>query len=159
MEEALKKLPRGTFKRYMDDIITGGKTVAEVIEKLRLLFAALEDAGLTLKTSKCYIGFDEIDFLGYRLSDKGLQPGLSKVDAIVNFPTPKTPRQVRSFLGLVGYFKRCIPGYSELTYNMRKVTKKRERADWNEQCTADFNKLKDLIVKAPVLLVFDPKKP
>ncbi|RWS18698.1 Pol polyprotein-like protein [Leptotrombidium deliense] len=96
MEDALKKLPSGTFKRYMDDIITGGKTVSEVIEKLRLLFSALEDAGLTLKTSKCFIGYDEIDFLGYRLSDKGLQPGLSKVDAIVNFPTPKTPRQAIS---------------------------------------------------------------
>ncbi|RWR99131.1 hypothetical protein B4U80_10852, partial [Leptotrombidium deliense] len=93
------------------------------------------------------------------LSDKGLQPGLSKVDAIVNFPTPKTPRQVRSFLGLVGYFKRCIPGYSELTYNMRRVTKKRDKAEWNEQCSVDFNKLKDLIVKAPVLMVFNPKKP
>ena len=105
-----------------DDIIIHGKSKAEHDERLLSTLARLEAAGMTLNREKCVFDARRIDFLGHRISDKGVDPGLSKVTAITEATVPKTVMELKSFLGLVGYCSKFIPFFSDKTEPLRRLT-------------------------------------
>jgi hypothetical protein len=91
---------------YLDDLLIPATTLEESLAVLRETLEMLRTAGLTLKLSKCYFLRTTIEYLGYVISEAGVQPSNLKIDAVDNFPTPQNVHQVRQFLGLTGYFRK-----------------------------------------------------
>lgn len=83
-----------------------------MLQSLELVLKALRDAKLTLKLSKCKFTCDEVPFLGFILTSKGLSPGAEKTKAISDIPKPLNKHETRRFLGLTGCFRRFVPSYA-----------------------------------------------
>lgn len=93
---------------YLDDIIIFSETESEHVEKLTKIFNRLRKAGLTLRPEKCKYMKKEIKLLGYIVSEKGLLPDDTKIEAVRNFPTPKNVKDIQSFIGLCNYYRKFI---------------------------------------------------
>ena len=94
---------------YLDDIIIFSQTPEEHLKHIEIIFQKLKAAGLKLKESKCDFFKSEIHYLGHLISDKGIQPLPEKLDTIQNMPCPQTPKEIKQFLGLTGYYRKFIP--------------------------------------------------
>lgn len=105
MELALGSLRNRILLFYLDDIFVPARNWKELLDRLRQIFQALIRAGLTLKLEKCVFGLLEVQFLGFKISAKGVEPGESKVLAIEQFERPQDIHAVRRFLGMTGFFR------------------------------------------------------
>lgn len=99
---------------YIDDILLFSESEEQHKQHLRQLFQRLDDYGMLINTSKCVFGKPSVTFLGYTVSAAGVQPLESKVQAIQEFPTPKTVKELRRFLGMINFYRRFIPGAANL---------------------------------------------
>lgn len=143
---------------YLDDVIIFSKDPEEHLEKLRLVFQRLREAGLTLKPNKCEYFKEEIDILGYTVNRHGIKPDASKVEAISNFKTPKKLKDVRSFLGASGFYRKFIENYSIHARPLYDLTKKDVKFHWDKEQENAFQFLKKKLTSAPVLQHFNPQK-
>ena len=99
-----------------------------------------------------------MSFLGHVLSKGGVAVDPSKVQDVLNWKQPKTVTHIRSFLGLAGYYRRFIKNFSKIARPMTQLLKKEKKFEWSEDCEASFQILKDLLTKAPVLVLPDIHK-
>ena len=159
MEMVLRGLQWDSCILYLDDILVMGQDFTETLQRLALVFERLRMAGLKLKTSKCSLFQKELTFLGHKVTEDGVACETSKIDAVVNWPTPQTVTDVRSFLGTTGYYRRFVPGFSDIARPLVDLTKKGQRFEWDDACQNAFQKLKQCLVEAPILASPDPAKP
>ena len=138
-----------------DDLVVHGSNKKEHDTRLHALFQRLEACGLTLNKQKCSFGVDEVEFLGHRLSSKGLEPGSGKVEAVQKFSEPKNSTEVRSFLGLVEYLGRFVPNLSELCEPLRKLIRYNVPFAFDSERSKAFKKLKDALSDHKALGLFD----
>ncbi len=119
---------------YLDDLIVYSETWNDHIGHLEQVFSRLKQAGLTVKANKCQIGMKECLYLGHVVGNGQGRPEPSKVQAVIAFPVPKTKKDVRSFLGRSGYYRRSIPNYSSIATPLSDLTKKAlpKQEQWNE---------------------------
>ena len=103
------------------------------------------------KFSKCEFWLDQVAFLGHVLSKDGIQVDPKKIEAIIDWPRPTTVTEVRSFLGLAGYYRRFVKDFSKIATPLTRLTQKNVRFDWTDKCEEHFQLLKDLLTTAPVL--------
>lgn len=96
---------------FFDDILVYSQTVQDHILHWRTVLQALREHQLYAKLSKCIFGLLEVKYLGHIISIKGVATDPTKIDIIQKWPTPKTVTELRSFLGLTGYYRRFIQGY------------------------------------------------
>lgn len=136
---------------YLDDIIVFGKSFDQALENLKLVFDRLKASNLTLKPSKCVLFQKEVPFLGHIVSDKGIQCDPSKLDKVRDWPVPKNVSDVRSFLGLAGYYRRFIPEFSTIATPLTYLTRKGKKFCWTIDCQNSFENLKKLLCSAPIL--------
>ena len=101
---------------------------------------------------------DGINYLGHIISDEGIPIDPMKIEAIMNWPTPRNVTYVRSFMGLVGYYKRFIEAFSKVAHSITFLQKKGIKFEWTPRCEESFQQLKNLLTRAPVLKIVDPKK-
>lgn len=94
---------------YLDDILVFSKSQDQHLEHLELLFQRLRDYGVLVNTSKCHFGQAEVTFLGYHVSPAGIKPMPEKVQAIQEYPTPKTVKELRRYLGMINFYRRFLP--------------------------------------------------
>lgn len=94
---------------YIDDFLVFSKDQETHEQHLHQLFTRLTEYGMVINTAKCVFGASEINFLGYSINASGTKPLLTKVEAIKNFPVPKTVKELRRFLGMLNFYRRCIP--------------------------------------------------
>uniref|UniRef100_A0A9J8D6N2 Gypsy retrotransposon integrase-like protein 1 n=1 Tax=Cyprinus carpio carpio TaxID=630221 RepID=A0A9J8D6N2_CYPCA len=129
---------------YLDDIIIYSGDWQRHMEHLRAVLGALRRAGLTANPKKCAVGRVEVRYLGFHLGHGQVRPQIDKTAAIATCPRPKTKKEVRQFLGLAGYYRRFIPGYSDLTSPLTDLTKKEvpDTVQWTEQCQQAFTQVK-----------------
>lgn len=99
---------------YLDDFLIFSKDQKTHEHHLRQIFSRLRDYGMVINSSKCTFGVSEVNFLGYHISAKGTRPLPTKVEAVQNFPAPKTVRELRRFLGMLNFYRRFIPGAASL---------------------------------------------
>ena len=111
-----------------------------------------------MKLSKCHFFSKEIQYLGYILSTKGIQPLPSKTQAIKNMHPPTTPKQVHAFLGLVGYYRKFIKNFVKIAKPLTLLRCQQVKSDWTPTHHEAFLHLKESITQAPILHYPDPNK-
>ena len=139
---------------YLDDIIIFSTTSQEHLSHILMVFEKLKTANLSMKKSKCSFFSTEIQYLGHILSATGIQPLPSKTHAIQHMNPPTTLKQVRAFLGLVGYYRKFIKGFVKIAKPLTLLTRQQVKFDWTPEHQAAFIHLKDPIVQAPILHYF-----
>ena len=159
METVLAGLQWQICLIYLDDIIVIGKSFENMLENLSKIFEKLEGAGLKLKAKKCSLFAKEVEYLGHVISSKGVSTDSMKVKAIKDWHMPTTATEVRSFLGLCGYYRRFIEKYAEKAKPLNRLTEKQNSFVWNEDCQVAFEKLKQSLMNAPILVYPDFSKP
>ena len=143
---------------YLDDIIIFSKTPQEHLSHICMVFEKLKSANLSMEKSKCSVFSKEIQYLGHILSATGIQPLPAKTHAIQNMRPPPTPKQVRAFLGLVGYYWKFIKGFAKIAKPLTLLTRQQVKFDWTPEHHATFLHLKEAIVQAPILHYPNPNK-
>ena len=109
---------------YFDNILIYSKSLEEHLEHLRAVFIALRDARLSGNLGKCTFCTDWASFLGYVVTPQGIEVDKAKIEAIESWPQPKTVTQVRSFLGLAGFYMRFVRDFSTIVAPLNELTKK-----------------------------------
>nr|GEY75518.1 reverse transcriptase [Tanacetum cinerariifolium] len=136
---------------FIDNILVYSKTKEEHEEHLRIVLGTLRQEKLYAKFSKCEFWLGQVAFLGHIVSADGIIMDPVKVEAITKWPRPKTVTKVRSFLGLTGYYRRVVEGFSRLALPLTKLIRKCEKFVWNEEREKSFAELKKRLVSAPIL--------
>jgi hypothetical protein len=144
---------------FIDDILIYSKNEEEHAKHLRIMLTRLREHQLYAKFSKCAFWLEEIQFLGHVLSSKWIAVNPSKVKDILEWNSPTTVHQVRSFLGLAGYYRRFIPNFSKIVKPITRLFKNDTKFDWSSKCNEAFEQLKVLLTTTPVLAQSDIEKP
>ena len=152
---------------YLDDVIVYSPDFDSHLRHLEEVFRAMEKYGLKLQPNKCHLLRREVNFLGHVVSAAGVSVDPGKVSAVKDWKAPRTVRQVRSFLGFVGYYRRFIKDFSKIAkpLNQLLVGTGRNRGrgspnvDWDANCESAFQTLKQELLQAPILAYADFAKP
>lgn len=159
MDNVLRGLQGLHCMVYLDDVIIFSSSLDEHIQKLRLVFDRLRQTNLKVQLDKSEFLQKEVLYLGHIITKDGLKPNDDKIKAVMNFPLPKTTTEIKSFLGLVGYYRRFIPDFAKLTQPLTACLKKRNKIIIDQNYIDAFNKCKELLTHAPLLQYPDYDKP
>ena len=138
---------------FVDDILIYSPSVESHEEHLRIVLQLLREHRLYAKFSKCEFWLPEVKFLGHVVSGSGVAVDSSKIEAVMNWERPKTVFEIRSFLGLAGYYRRFVHDFSRLAAPMTRLTRKGIRFVWNDVCEHSFQELKKRLTSAPILVI------
>ncbi len=121
---------------YLDDLVIFSSTGEEHLAHVQAVLGRLRDAGLTAKARKCQFEMSKCMYLGHVVRSGTVQPQPTKIEAVKKFPRPETKKQVRTFLGLTGYYRRFIPNYASTAVPLTDLTKKAapNRIAWTREC-------------------------
>jgi hypothetical protein len=144
---------------FIDDILIYSKNAEEHAKHLRIVLQCLREHKLYAKFSKCEFWLDSVKFLGHTISSEGISVDPSKVQEVMDWQPPKSAHQIRSFLGLAGYYRRFIPDFSRIAKPITELLKKGVKFVWSESCDKAFQKLREHLTSAPVLAQPDNSKP
>ncbi|GKD31629.1 putative reverse transcriptase domain-containing protein [Tanacetum coccineum] len=136
---------------FIDDILIYSKNKEEHEEHLRLILELLKKEELYAKFSKCKFWIPKVQFLGYVINSQGIHVNAAKIESIKDWESPKIPTEIRQFLGLAGYYRRFIEGFSKIAKPMTKLTQKKVAFEWGDKQEAAFQTLKNKLCSAPIL--------
>lgn len=159
MDRVLTGLQNTELFVYLDDIVIFASNIQEHTGRVRRLFARLSAAGLRLQPEKCAFLSTKVKYLGHIISENGVSPDPAKIEAVQNFPIPKTPKNIREFLGLVGYYRRFIAEFARRTKSLSDLLKQGRKFVWGEEQQKSFDDMKDCLTRAPILQYPDFEKP
>lgn len=148
---------------YLDDILIYSDSEEEHVEHVKKVLNKLREAGLYLDINKCEFHVKRVKYLGLIITTEGIEMDQKKVDAIVNWHTPRHVKDVQSFLGFANFYRRFVADYSKIAAPLSSMTKNSNSdfvfpwAPDSEQQKA-FQALKDAFTSAPVLAHFNPDK-
>lgn len=143
---------------YFDDMIICGKDELEHDLTLKKVFERALLYNIKFNFSKLQYKLDKVNFLGQVISENGLQPNKKNIDAVLSIESPKNKKELLRILGLFKFFSKFIPNLSQLTYNMRSLTKNNTDFKWTEAHEQELCLLKTLITSEPILKIFDENK-
>ena len=150
MDRVLAGLHWETCLFYLDDIIVFSSTWEEHLARLRQVFERLRHTNLKLGAEKCTFAAKEVSNLGHRVTEEGLLPDSSLLAAIREIPPSKTATEVRSFLGLAGYYRLYVKNFVAIAGPLHALTRKDAVFHWSTECQAAFDKLKTLLTTNPI---------
>ena len=136
---------------FIDDILVYSKTREDHEVHLREILETLRRERLYAKFSKCEFWLREVQFLGHVVNQKGIMVDPAKISAVMKWEIPKTPSEIRSFLGLAGYYRRFIQNFSKIALPLTRLTKKSAAFSWENEQQAAFEDLRRRLCEAPVL--------
>ena len=140
---------------FIDDILVYSRTNQEHQTHLRKALTVLRENRFYAKFSKCEFWLREVSFLGHVISTKGVSVDPAKGEAVTGWARPTTVIEVRSFLGLAGYYRRFVQDFSKIVAPLLRLTRKATALVWTEECEASFRDLKERLTTAPVLTMPD----
>ncbi|GJZ71569.1 putative reverse transcriptase domain-containing protein [Tanacetum coccineum] len=136
---------------FIDDILIYSRNEEEHASHLRIILELLRKEKLYAKFSKCDFWIHIVQFLGHLIDNQGLHVDPAKIEAVKNWTSPATPTEVRQFLGLAGYYRRFIEGFSKIAKPLTKLTQKNKSYIWGEEQESAFQLLKQKLCEAPIL--------
>ncbi|GKA46856.1 putative reverse transcriptase domain-containing protein [Tanacetum coccineum] len=136
---------------FIDDILIYSKNKQEHEEHLKLILELLKKEELYAKFSKCEFWIPKVQFLGHVIDSQGIHVDPAKIESIKDWASPKSPTEIRQFLGLAGYYRRFIEGFSKIAKPMTKLTQKKVKFEWGDKQEAAFQLLKQKLCSAPIL--------
>ena len=157
VSEVLKGLPFAFG--YLDDILIFSPDEDTHLDHIKILFDRLRHADLKLKESKCNFFKKHVQYLGHFISGEGIEPVPEKLESIRKMPSPKTPKEVKQFLGLIGYYRKFVPRFADIARPLTSLTKKDIVFEWTKICEDTFQLLKLKLLEEPILKYPDPNKP
>ena len=150
MDRVLSGLHWETCLFYLDDIIVFYSTWEEHLVRLQQVFERLRHANLKLGAEKCAFAAKEVSYLGLRVTEEGILPDSALLAAIREIPPPKTATEVRSFLGLAGYYRRYVKNFAAIAGPLHALTRKDAVFHWSADCQHAFDRLKMLLTTSPI---------
>ncbi|GJZ29799.1 putative reverse transcriptase domain-containing protein, partial [Tanacetum coccineum] len=136
---------------FIDDILIYSKSKQEHEEHLKIILELLKKEELYAKFSKCEFWIPKVQFLGHVIDSEGIHVDPAKIESIKDWTSPKSPTEIRQFLGLAGYYRRFIEGFSKIAKPMTKLTQKKVKFEWGDKQEAAFQLLKQKLCSAPIL--------
>ena len=136
---------------YLDDVVVYSDTYVRHIVHLDSVLKLLQSYGLKLKPGKCEFVKKEVIYLGHIISADGVRPNPAKIKDVLNYPAPKNVKQLRTFLGLAGYYRRFIRNYAQIAHPLTDLTKKNVDWTWGDSESNAFNVLKEKLTSSPIL--------
>lgn len=143
---------------FIDDILVFSKNEEEHEEHLRMVLLKLREHQLYAKLSKCEFWLKKVSFLGHVISAGEVSVDLGKVKDVLNWVPPQDVGEIRSFLGLAGYYRRFIEGFSKIARPLTQMLEKGVKIVWTDECQASFEELKKRLITTPVLVMPDVQK-
>ena len=137
---------------YLDDILVASSSVEEHVLHVRKVLQQIREAGLRLKPEKCNFATQKIEYLGHTLIPEGVKPNETNIIAVKEFPRPQSVKEVRTFLGLVNFYRKHVKNMAIICRPLTALTRKdRQQFTWSPECEEAFAKVKQLLVSAPLL--------
>ncbi|GKD96475.1 putative reverse transcriptase domain-containing protein, partial [Tanacetum coccineum] len=136
---------------FIDDILIYSRNKQEHEEHLKLILELLKKEELYAKFSKCEFWIPKVQFLGHVIDSKGIHIDPAKIESIKDWVSPKSPMKIHQFLGLAGYYRRFIKGFSKIAEPMTKLTQKKVKFEWGDKQKTSFQLLKQKLCSAPIL--------
>ena len=136
---------------FFDDILIYSQSWKDHMVHVRIVLAILRGHTLFAKESKCCFGVGQVEYLGHFITGKGVSTDPRKVEVVVQWPIPRSLKQLRGFLGLVGYYRRFVKDFGKMAQPLTTLLKGTGSFQWNEEADYAFRKLKQALVSAPVL--------
>ena len=162
MQRCLGNLVNDSLLIYLDDVVVFSLDYDSHVRHLEEVFQRLHQHGLKLQPKKCHLFQREVTYLGHVISEKGVATDPAKTAAVRDWPIPETVKQVKSFLGFAGYYRRFISAFSKiaaplnaLTHGTTAQNRKTAPVSWSPECQQAFDQLKEALLNAPVLAYAD----
>lgn len=143
----------------MDDLIVIGFNENQHINNLRRVFEACKKYNLKLNPSKCEFYRTEVCFLGHKCTSEGLMPDPMKLRCVKNYPKPKDKNETKRFVAFANYYRRFIRNFSGITRPLTRLTSKKIKFIWSDECDAVFKQIKEMLLSPPILAYPDFSKP
>ena len=157
MRKLIQPLGLTEVENFMDDILIATLDMESHISCVRKVLSRLREVTLAAKPSKVYLGFAELDYLGHRVGRGVVKPDEEKMDKIRHADRPETKKQVRSFLGLAGFYRRFVPNFAEIALPLTEATRNQAplKVKWDDACERSFQQLKSQLCEQPVCALPD----
>jgi hypothetical protein len=153
VDSILRDLPFAVA--YLDDICIRSNSWHEHLQHVEIVFKRLAENCVSLNAKKCAVGGATVCYLGYQVGGGCVAPLSAKIDAISRIPLPKTKKELRSFIGVLSFYRRFIPYFADIAAPLTDLLKGKRKSDvtltWNQAATHAFEKLKAALTSRPVL--------
>jgi len=160
MDNVLRGLQHHSCIVYLDDIIIFSTSLQEHVVRLKTILDRLRQYNFKIQLDKCEFLRKEVEYLGHVVTTEGIRPNLDKIKAIIDFPIPKTPKQLKSFLGLLGFYRKFIKNFAKIVKPLTVRLKKDKHIDPKEpEYINCFNLCKTLLTNDPILQYPNFEKP
>ncbi|KAL8601989.1 hypothetical protein ACOMHN_008481 [Nucella lapillus] len=158
----MRKLLKGLkgVENFMDDILIASETWEEHMSQLAEVLLRLRRANLTARPTKCQIGYPDLEFLGFVVGENTKQPEKSKIERMLSSARPKSKTEVRSLLGLIGFYREFVPNFAAITSPLSDLTKKGQPpvVQWTEAAEKALKTVKERLGTYPILKLPDMSK-
>ena len=144
---------------YIDDVTIYSNSFEEHLHLLGEVFKRLRHFQFKMKPKKCTFATHEVEVLGHVINEQGIKPAPSKINAVTNYPVPQNKADLRSFLGLISYYRNYIQGCSRITEPLSRMLKKDVKFQWSPKAQATFDKIKGILTSDKILKRPDFDKP
>jgi len=144
---------------YIDDILLPSHTVSENLQSIHLILTELKKHNLQVNYNKCLFLRKRLEYLGYMLSTDGITLSERHIEAVRNFPQPRTVVELQRFLGLTGYFRKFVKSYALTARPLQNLSRKDVPFIFDHNCKLAFETLKQALITHPVLRIYDPTLP
>lgn len=159
MDNILRGIQNEHCLVYLDDIIVYSTSLQEHLKKLRLVFERLRESNFKIQLDKSEFLKKEVAYLGHVVTPQGVKPNPDKIRAIKEFPLMSTTKQIKGFLGLIGYYRKFIKDFAKLTKPLTKCLKKGAKIVHNQEFLTCFETCKNILTNEPILQYPDFNKP
>ncbi|EFA05054.2 Retrovirus-related Pol polyprotein from transposon 297-like Protein [Tribolium castaneum] len=159
IDKALGDLKGSKAFVYLDDVLVPSTTIEEGLDTLQEVLCALTAGGFSLNYEKCVFFATETEYLGVVLSEGTIKPSPRKVKALTETPVPSNIKSVRQFMGLAGYFRRFIQGFSKITAPITALLRKDQVFNWTPECESARQLIISKLTEPPILRIYNPELP
>jgi hypothetical protein len=159
MDSILHGMDRDKVFVYLDDVLIATRTLAEGKDLLAKVLSKFADVNLKVKPAKCSFFKKQVEYLGFIVNGEGTKPAERKLDAVKNFPVPKTRKNIKQFLGLAGFFRKFVPNFSAVSKPLTILLRKDADFVWGEKQERGFRSIIHYLITAPLVRHPDIKKP